>query len=146
MKSLKKKQRIQILLVSVVALILSVGLIGYAMRDGINFFRSPSQILADLPSSDEVFRVGGLVEKGSVLKNENGTLRFQVTDGINSITVFYKGILPDLFSEGQGMVATGIYKNDVFEASEILAKHDEKYMPKEVSNVLKKQGVYRYEN
>tara|TARA_Y100001960_G_C14421701_1_gene703251 strand:- start:2 stop:442 length:441 start_codon:yes stop_codon:yes gene_type:complete len=145
-KSLKKKQRIQILLVSVVALILSVGLIGYAMRDGINFFRSPSQILADLPSSDEVFRVGGLVEKGSVLKNENGTLRFQVTDGINSITVFYKGILPDLFSEGQGMVATGIYKNDVFEASEILAKHDEKYMPKEVSNVLKKQGVYRYEN
>ena len=57
---------------------------------------------------------GGLVEKGSVLKNENGTLRFQVTDGINSITVFYKGILPDLFSEGQGMVATGIYKNDVF--------------------------------
>ena len=143
MKSLKKQRRIQVILVAFVALILSTALIGYAMRDGINFFRAPSQILAEPPGPTEVFRIGGLVEEGSIVRGEGETIRFSVTDGGAVIPVTYTGVLPDLFEENQGMVGTGSYINGVFEASEILAKHDETYMPKEVVDALKEQGVYQ---
>ena len=146
MKSLKKQRRIQIIVVAAVALALSTALIGYAMRDGINFFRAPSQVVEDPPQPSEVFRIGGLVEEGSLVRGEGETVRFSVTDGGASVPVVFTGVLPDLFSENEGMVGTGQYINGVFEASEILAKHDETYMPAEVVDALKEQGVYRGED
>lgn len=146
MKSLKKRRRIQIVLVSFVALALATGLIGYAFRDGINYFRSPSEILAAPPEPSEVFRIGGLVEEGSLVRGESETVRFSVTDGGASIPVTFTGVLPDLFGENQGMVGTGSYTDGVFLASDILAKHDEEYMPREVVDSLKEQGVYKDPN
>lgn len=140
---LKKKRRIQVILVAVVALAASTALIGYAMRDGINFFRSPSQIAEAPPGPGEVFRIGGLVEDGSLVRGQGETVTFRVTDGAASVPVSYVGVLPDLFNEGEGMVGTGRYIDGTFEASEILAKHDETYMPKEVIDALKEQGVYQ---
>lgn len=143
LKSLKKKRRIQVVALAAVALIVSTGLIGYAMRDGINFFRSPSQVMEEPPTPNEVFRIGGLVEDGSLQRGVGETVRFRVTDGGATVPVVFTGVLPDLFDENQGMVGTGRYVNGVFEASEILAKHDETYMPKEVVDALKAQGVYQ---
>jgi len=143
MKTLKKRRRIQIIVVAVVALVLSTGLIGYAMRDGINFFRSPSQVVAEPPPATETFRIGGLVEEGSIQRGDGATVRFVVTDGGASVPVEFTGVLPDLFAENQGMVGTGKLVNGVFIAAEILAKHDETYMPKEVMDALKEQGVYK---
>ncbi len=143
MKNLKKQRRIQIIAVAAGALVLSTALIGYALRDGINYFRAPSQVIAEPPGPGEVFRIGGLVEEGSLVRGDSETIRFRVTDGGATVPVTYKGVLPDLFDEKQGMVGTGRYVNGVFEATEILAKHDETYMPKEVVDALKAQGVYK---
>ncbi len=142
MKGLKKQRRIQIVIVAAVALALSSALIGYAMRDGINYFRSPSEVVAEPPAANEEFRMGGLVEEGTLVRGQGETITFSVTDGGASVAVAYSGVLPDLFEEGQGMIGTGRYINNVFQASEILAKHDETYMPKEVVDALKEQGVY----
>jgi len=136
MKSLKKKRRIQIIVVAAVALALSTGLIGYAMRDGINFFRSPSQVLSEPPTANEVFRLGGMVETGSIRRGQSEEVSFRVTDFCHSVEVRYRGILPDLFGENEGTVATGRLVEGVFEAHEILAKHDETYMPREVAGAL----------
>jgi len=141
MKNLKKRRRIQIILVTIMALVISTGLIGYAMQDGINFFRSPSQVVESPPGPSEVFRIGGLVEEGSLVRGQGETIRFSVTDGGATVPVTFVGVLPDLFEENQGMIGTGKYINGVFEASEILAKHDETYMPKEVVDALKEPGV-----
>lgn len=146
MKSLKKQRRIQVIALAAVALVISTALIGYAMRDGINFFRSPSEVIAAPPLPTETFRIGGLVEDGSLQRGQGETIRFVVTDGGASVPVEFAGVLPDLFGEGQGMVGTGRYAEGVFVASEILAKHDETYMPKEVTDALKEQGVYRDPN
>lgn len=146
MKSLKKQRRIQIIGVTIVALALSTALIGYAMRDGINFFRAPSQVIAEPPAPTEVFRIGGLVAEGSLQRGQGEAIRFAVTDGGATVPVVYTGVLPDLFEENQGMVGTGSYVNGIFEASEIFAKHDETYMPKEVVDALKQQGVYQGTN
>ncbi|GFE66845.1 cytochrome c maturation protein CcmE [Litoreibacter roseus] len=146
MKGLKKKRRIQIILVAVVALAVSTGLIGYAMQDGINFFRSPSQVAEAPPSQTETFRMGGLVEEGSLRVELDDSIVFNVTDGGATIPVSYKGQLPDLFAEGEGMIGTGKYINGVFQAHEILAKHDETYMPVEVIDALKEQGIYQAPN
>ena len=146
MKSLKKQRRIQIIALAAVALTVSTVLIGYAMRDGINFFRAPSQIMAEPPGPSEVFRIGGLVAEGSLIRGQGESIRFEVTDGGASVPVVFTGVLPDLFEENQGMVGTGRYINGVFEASEILAKHDETYMPAEVVDALKEQGVYKDPN
>ncbi len=143
MKSLKKQRRIQVIAVAVVALVAATALIGYAMRDGINFFRAPSQVMAEPPAPTEVFRIGGLVEEGSLIRGDGEVVRFNVTDGGATVPVIFSGVLPDLFAENQGMVGTGRYINGVFEATEILAKHDETYMPKEVVDALKAQGVYQ---
>jgi cytochrome c-type biogenesis protein CcmE len=143
MKTLKKKRRVQIIALAAVALVVSTALIGYAMRDGINFFRSPTQVVDEPPAPTEVFRIGGLVEDGSLVRGDGETIRFNVTDGGAAVPVSYKGVLPDLFEENQGMVGMGSYRDGVFEATEILAKHDEDYMPKEVVDSLKEQGVYQ---
>lgn len=142
MKSLKKKRRIQVLLAAGIALVLAVALIGYGFRDGINLYRAPSQMAENPPASGEVFRLGGLVEDGSLKRGQGETVSFRVTDGGASIPVRFTGVLPDLFAEGQGMIGTGSMQGDTFVASEILAKHDEKYMPREVIDSLKEQGVY----
>ncbi len=142
MKGLKKKRRIQIIVLAFAALALSTGLIGYAMKDGINFFRTPTQVAETPPQPSETFRIGGLVVEGSVKRGQGETVTFQVTDTKSTIPVSYTGVLPDLFGEGQGMVGTGRYVDGVFQATEILAKHDETYMPKEVVDALKEQGVY----
>lgn len=146
MKSLKKKRRIQVLLVAALALVVSTAMIGYAMRDGINFFRSPIQVVEEPPAEGEVFRLGGLVEDGSLKRGESEVITFNVTDGAAVIPVRFSGVLPDLFSENQGMIGTGRMEGEVFVASEILAKHDETYMPKEVMDALKEQGVYQDPN
>ncbi|WP_371038349.1 MULTISPECIES: cytochrome c maturation protein CcmE [unclassified Rhodosalinus] len=143
MKGLKKKRRIQVIMVAAFALVLSTGLIGYAMRDGINFFRAPSQVLAEPPAPTETFRLGGLVESGTLMRGQGETVSFSVTDGGASIPVRFTGVLPDLFAENEGMVGTGRFVDGVFVADEILAKHDETYMPKEVADALKEQGVYK---
>lgn len=142
MKSLKKQRRVQVIILTFVALIISTGLIGWAMQDGINYFRSPSQVAEEPPAASETFRIGGLVEEGTLVRGDGETVRFSVTDGGASIPVTFTGVLPDLFKENEGMIGTGKYIEGVFVASEILAKHDETYMPKEVVDALKEQGVY----
>ncbi|MGC8202780.1 cytochrome c maturation protein CcmE [Aliiroseovarius sp. PTFE2010] len=143
MKSLKKQRRIQVIALATAALVLATGLIGYAMRDGINYFRAPSEVVAEPPRADEVFRIGGLVEEGSLVRGEGTQVSFSVTDGGATVPVTFEGVLPDLFEEGQGMIGTGQLVGGTFVASEILAKHDETYMPKEVVDALKEQGVYQ---
>ncbi len=144
MKSLKKQRRVQIVVVAAVALAASTALIGVAMRDGINFFIPPSDVVAETPPPTEVFRIGGLVEEGSLVRGQGETVTFRVTDGGASVPVAYTGVLPDLFGEGEGMVGTGSMVDGVFRATEILARHDETYMPAEVVDALKEQGVYRH--
>jgi len=143
MKSLKKTRRVQVLLVATVALLLSSGLIIYGMGDGINFYRSPSEIAAEPPPPTETFRIGGLVEEGSLVRGQGETVSFSVTDGGATVPVRFTGVLPDLFGENQGMIGTGKLVDGTFIASEILAKHDEDYMPREVIDSLKEQGLYK---
>ena len=143
MKNLKKKRRVQIVSIAFVALAVATTLIGFAMKDGINFFKSPTQVIEVTPNPNEVFRIGGLVEEGTLLRGVGETISFYVTDGNESVAVKFTGLLPDLFEENQGMVATGKYIDGIFYASEILAKHDETYMPSEVIDALKEQGVYQ---
>ena len=142
MRNLKKTRRIQVIAIAALALIGATALIGYGMRDGINFFRSPTQVLAELPPGTETFRIGGLVAKGSLTRGMGETVTFSVTDTNATVPVRFTGVLPDLFGEGQGMIGTGHMEGDTFVATEILAKHDEKYMPKEVIEALKAQGTY----
>ncbi|MCO4828891.1 cytochrome c maturation protein CcmE [Lentibacter algarum] len=146
MKSLKKKRRVQVMALAAVSLVAATALIGFAMKDGINYFRAPSQIAANPPPPTETFRIGGLVEEGSLTRGQGKVVTFSVTDGGASVKVSYTGILPDLFEENQGMVGTGKLQDGVFIASEILAKHDETYMPREVVDALKEQGVYQDPN
>ena len=142
LKSLKKRRRIQLVLFAFVLIGLTTWLVGEAFKDGINYFRSPSQVISEPPQSGEVFRIGGLVEVGSLTRGQGETVTFKVTDTKPSVPVRYTGVLPDLFAEGAGMVGTGAMEGDTFVASEILAKHDEEYMPKEVVDALKEQGFY----
>lgn len=142
---LRKRRRIQLVVIGAVMLALATGLMGYAMRDGIEFFRVPSQIAEHPPAPGERFRLGGLVAEGSVVRGAGEEIRFAVTDGTDTQAVVFAGIPPDLFREGQGVIATGRLENGVFVASEILAKHDEKYMPKEVADALKANGTFRPE-
>jgi cytochrome c-type biogenesis protein CcmE len=146
LKGLKKQRRVQIIALATLALIGSTALIGYAMRDGINFFRSPTQVVSEPPSPGETFRIGGLVVEGSILRGEGATVSFAVTDTNATVPVNYTGVLPDLFAEGEGVVALGRMEGDTFVATEVLAKHDETYMPKEVVDALKEQGVYKDPN
>lgn len=141
---LKKRRRIQMVVAGALFLAAATAIVGYAMRDGIEFFRAPSQIAGHPPRPGERFRLGGLVEEGSVVR-ESGTVRFTVTDGGASVPVTFSGLLPDLFREGQGVIATGSLDGDTFSATEVLARHDESYMPKEVADALKEQGLFHYE-
>ncbi|WP_428487245.1 cytochrome c maturation protein CcmE [Rhodopila sp.] len=138
----RKRRRLILLLVCGVGLGGATALTLSAFSDNLVFFVSPSDLARENHGSHSV-RLGGLVAQGSVERSSNGqpTARFKVTDGSASVEVTYRGILPDLFREGQGVVALGnMQPNGVFRASEVLAKHDESYMPKEVADALKKSG------
>ncbi len=142
MKGLKKKRRIQLVVVTFVALAVSTALIGYAMRDGINLYKSPSEVTEVTPDPNEVFRLGGLVAEGSLVRGQGEVVSFEITDGFETILANYSGILPDLFEEGQSTIVTGKYIDGVFQATVVLAKHDESYMPREVADMLKEKDVY----
>jgi cytochrome c-type biogenesis protein CcmE len=138
----RKKRRLLVLLVCGIGLGSAAALTLSAFSDNLVFFVSPSDLAKSAPNGRQV-RLGGLVEQGTVEKSTGGQAgaQFKVTDGNASVTVVYKGILPDLFREGQGVVTLGVVQPDgVFRASEVLAKHDETYMPKEVADALKKSG------
>ena len=140
MAGLKKKRRIQMVVVGLVLMASAAILMGVAFKDGIEFFRSPTQVAEEMPGPDERFRLGGLVKEGSWVQGDTHT--FVITDTNEEITVSYSGIMPDLFDEGQGTIATGQLVNGQFVATEVLAKHDESYMPAEVIDALKEQGIY----
>ncbi len=140
MAGLKKKRRIQMIVAGLVLMASASILMGVAFKDGIEFFRSPTQVAEQMPGPNERFRLGGLVKEGSWVKGDTHT--FVITDTNMDVPVSYSGILPDLFKEGQGTIATGRLVNGQFIATEVLAKHDEAYMPAEVIDALKKQGVY----
>lgn len=134
MKRLAKRRRIRLVAGAAMLLAAATALFGYAFRDGIRYFRTPSQVLAEVPDPREVFRIGGMVEPGSLLR-QGTDIRFAVTDGETSVPVSYSGITPDLFGEGEGVIATGRLVAGRFEAEEILAKHDETYMPRELAEM-----------
>jgi cytochrome c-type biogenesis protein CcmE len=140
-----RKQRRGVLIGTCLAVLgVAVGLVLYAMRDSIVFFYGPSDVAEMQVTPEQRFRLGGLVEMGSVKRGEGTSVRFVVTDGAKTLPVTYTGVLPDLFREGQGVVAEGVLQPDgVFHADNVLAKHDENYMPPEVAAKLKERGVWR---
>ena len=142
MAGLRKKRRIQLIALGFAALFGAFLAVYLAWWDAFQYFYSPSDIANNRPEDGRVIRIGGLVVEGSIAK-AGETTTFAVTDGGASLSVQFTGILPDLFEEGQGMIATGALSGDVFQASEILAKHDEEYMPREVADALKEQGVFK---
>jgi cytochrome c-type biogenesis protein CcmE len=141
---LRKQQRLVLVLVALILLGGASGLVLFALSDSVAFFVTPSEIAAGKVDVDKRFRLGGLVVAGSIERND-GTVRFRLTDQASEVPVRYRGILPDLFREDQGIVAQGMLGTDgVFAASEVLAKHDENYMPPEVAEALKQAGVWRH--
>jgi len=145
-KSRKARMRLTLIAAIAPVLALAVGLTLWGMRDSISFFYTPSQADAAKPSPGKAIQLGGLVQAGSVLKHPDGRVEFTVADKVAADRVVFQGDLPDLFREGQGIVAEGSYRADgVFEAKRVLAKHDENYMPREVAEALKEQGEWRGE-
>lgn len=146
--SMTRKQRRSILIGMCLAVLgLAVGLIMFALEDSIVFFYSPSDVAEKNIRPGQRIRLGGLVAEGSVKRGENTTVSFSVTDTAKTIPVTFTGVLPDLFREGQGVVTEGKLRGDgVFVADNVLAKHDENYMPPEVAEALRKQGVWRGED
>jgi cytochrome c-type biogenesis protein CcmE len=143
-KSRKARRRLMVLAAVAPVLALAVGLSLYAMRDSISFFYTPSEAKAAGVPTGRNMQLGGLVQAGSVIKHADGRVEFTVADLKAATKVSYRGDLPDLFREGQGIVAQGSFDaGGVFEARLVLAKHDEKYMPKELTEALKKQGEWR---
>jgi cytochrome c-type biogenesis protein CcmE len=142
----RKQRRLTLLGLGMLALGGAAALVLTAFEDNIVFFYSPSDVQAKEIPADRYVRLGGLVKDGSVTKIGDGaTTRFAVTDGNNAVTVRYRGLLPDLFREGQGVVTQGSFnENGVFVAKEVLAKHDENYMPPEVAEALKESGQWKH--
>ncbi len=140
----RKRRRLYVVAASMLCLGVATALVLLAFQDSIVFFRSPSEIADMKPASGQRLRLGGLVEEKSVRKLADSVTAFRVTDLNKTVEVTYRGILPDLFREGQGVVADGRMNADgVFVASQVLAKHDETYMPKEVAEALKKSGRWQ---
>lgn len=138
-----KHRRLTFVVIGLGLLGIAAALILSAFQESIVFFHSPSELAEHANLADRRLRIGGLVEEGSV--NRSGaTVTFRITDLANAVTVAYTGILPDLFREGQGVVAEGHMKDGVFVADQVLAKHDENYMPPEVADALKKSGQWQH--
>ena len=142
----RKQRRLVLIGGSLGVLAVAVGLMLNAFRDSIVFFSSPSDVLTKHIGPDTRIRLGGLVKNGSLVRADGLHIRFEVTDGKTEIPVKYDGVLPDLFREGQGVVAEGTLDGSgTFDADTILAKHDATYMPKEVVDALKKSGHWKDE-
>ncbi len=134
-----RHRRIALIVAGVAGLALATTLVLQAFQQNLVFFFTPSQVAANEAPQGRAFRVGGMVEKGSVKRQPDGvTVQFNVTDTAKTIQVAYKGVLPDLFREGKGVVTQGRLENGRFVASEVLAKHDENYMPPEAADAVKK--------
>jgi len=135
-----RNKRLMFVLLGVAVLGIAATLVFTALNKNLNFFYTPTEVKTNQAPRDRTFRVGGMVQEGSLKRENDGlTVHFLVTDNAETIEVTYKGILPDLFKEGTGMIAQGrLAENGVFTASEVLAKHDETYMPPEVADALKK--------
>jgi cytochrome c-type biogenesis protein CcmE len=142
----RKQRRLTLIGAAGCVLALALGLVLFAMNDTIVFFNSPADIQAKNVRPGTRFRLGGLVKEGTVRRNSDQQVTFVVMDAEGSIEVSYKGLLPDLFREGQGIVAEGVLESpSIFRADTVLAKHDENYMPREVADTLKRQGHWQGE-
>ena len=140
----RKQRRLVMIGGSLTVLALAAALVLNALRDSIVFFSTPSMVAEKHVPAGRRFRLGGLVQPGSLARGENLKVTFKVSDGDATLPVSFKGILPDLFREGQGVVAEGALDSaGIFKADTVLAKHDETYMPKEVADALKKQGHWK---
>jgi len=139
-----RQKRMMFVALLVIGVGVFITLIMQSLNENMNHFYSPTEILEGKAPAERNFRIGGLVVAGSVKRDPNSLkIEFDLTDGAKNFGVLYVGILPDLFREGQGIVATGKLKNNVFVAEEVLAKHDENYMPPEVAEALKKSGKWK---
>ncbi len=139
----RKQKRLTLIGSAVGVLGLALGLVLFALRDNIVFFYGPTDMVEKHVGPGVRLRIGGLVENGSLVRLAGKSVTFRITDGKDAVPVAYTGLLPDLFREGQGVVAEGaLDKSGVFQADNILAKHDERYMPREVVDALKKQGKW----
>jgi cytochrome c-type biogenesis protein CcmE len=139
----RKQKRAALILAGLAILGIALGLVLYALNDTIVFFYTPSELAEKNVVPGQRFRLGGLVETGSLVKGEGMTVSFTVTDTIKAVPVSYKGQLPDLFREGQGVVTEGkLDATGTFIADTVLAKHDETYMPKDVADRLKEKGLW----
>ena len=140
----RKQRRLVLIGSGISVLALAAGLVLSALKDSIVFFNSPTDVIEKRIEAGTRIRLGGLVKPGTLARGEALTIRFEVTDGKSAIPVAYQGILPDLFREGQGVIAEGALDGaGLFKAQTVLAKHDETYMPKEVADALKKQGHWK---
>lgn len=140
----RKQRRLALIGTSLAVLAVAAALVLSALRDSIVFFNSPTDVAEKHPAPGTRMRIGGLVKPGSLERGDNLIVRFAVTDGKTDIAVRYQGIVPDLFREGQGVVAEGkVDTGGVFAADTVLAKHDERYMPREVVDALKKSGHWQ---
>src|SRR5262245_41321745 len=143
----RKQRRLTLIGGSLAVLAVAVALVLGALKDSIVFFNSPTDVVEKQIPPGSRIRLGGLVKEGSVVRSENLSVRFDVTDGKSTIPVAYQGLLPDLFREGQGVVTEGaLDRSGIFKADSVLAKHDETYMPKEVADALKKQGHWKVDD
>ena len=143
----RKQRRLTMIGGALAVLAVAAALVLNALRDSIVFFSTPTMATEQHVAVGKRFRLGGMVEQGSLVRGDNLAVSFKVSDGGATLPVTYKGILPDLFREGQGVVAEGsLDAGGVFRADNILAKHDERYMPREVADALKKQGVWAGNN
>ncbi len=142
----RKGKRLTLIFGALAVLGLAAGLIMFALRDNIVFFYTPTQLAEKHPAPGARLRIGGLVKQGSLIKGESRDVSFVITDNEKELATTYSGLLPDLFREGQGVVADGVLASDgKFRADSVLAKHDERYMPRDVADALKKQGVWQGE-
>jgi cytochrome c-type biogenesis protein CcmE len=140
----RRQRRLTLIGAALGVLALAVALVLGALKDSIVFFNSPTDVAEKNIKPGTRIRLGGLVKEGSVWRGDALAIRFEVTDGRNTIPVSYQGLLPDLFREGQGVVTEGTFDpTGTFRADSVLAKHDETYMPKEVADALKKQGHWK---
>jgi cytochrome c-type biogenesis protein CcmE len=140
----RKQRRLVLIGSGISVLALAAGLVLSALKDSIVFFNSPTDVIEKRIEAGTRIRLGGLVKPGTLARGEALTIRFELTDGKSAIPVAYQGILPDLFREGQGVIAEGALDGaGLFKAQTVLAKHDETYMPKEVADALKKQGHWK---
>ena len=139
----RKHKRLTFIVIALCLLGAAASLILTALEDNIVFFYSPTDLIEKKPQSGQRLRLGGLVAENSVKKPGGGVTVFKVTDTAKTVTVRYKGVLPDLFREGQGVIIEGRFEAGTFQAEEVLAKHDENYMPPEVAEAIKKSGQWQ---